>query len=218
MLLRLRPSVRLANGMPGFVLEHVLKELRRVCLKPVRLVWTAPVGPDLLLTSLSLADFLLQGRVRHELRTDGSDLNEECVSFLARREVEVTVALDGPPEIHDGNRGAGTHARALLGLKSVQQKGAPVRVRCTVTPRTLPWAESVLDYLDDLGSDEIDFVPAVELVGSQVRYGLEPGEFGRFLSRVYLRARGRPARTRVRLLDSLGRRMLGRVCADCRFG
>jgi MoaA/NifB/PqqE/SkfB family radical SAM enzyme len=64
----------------------------------------------------------------------------------------VGVSIDGPPDLHDEIRGAGTYARTAGGIRRLREAGVPVAVMTTVNRRNLPLLAAVRDDAIRLGA------------------------------------------------------------------
>jgi MoaA/NifB/PqqE/SkfB family radical SAM enzyme len=79
----------------------------------------------------------------------------------AMRYVDVIkVSIDGPPEIHDAGRGAGTYAKALAGIRCAQQMGIAVAIRMTLANHNSRAHRHVLELARELSVQAL-FQPAV---------------------------------------------------------
>jgi uncharacterized protein len=76
--------------------------------------------------------------------------------------VDVSVSLDGPPEIHDkyrlGFKGEGTHAETIRGLQLLRSAGIEPGLIIVCNPGTDP--ERVMAYVvEELGIEQFDVLP-----------------------------------------------------------
>ncbi len=113
------------------------------------------------------------------LNTNGLLLEEDLLAYLARLplQVRLTISLDGPPEIHEANRGAGTHAQVLAGIQATLRAGLPVRVFAIAGKRLLPAAKAfALDLFQRFpGLEGLHFIPIGD-VGEPDSQALSPAE------------------------------------------
>ncbi|NOY13815.1 MAG: radical SAM protein [Deltaproteobacteria bacterium] len=65
------------------------------------------------------------------IQTNGSLLTEELLQIFRTYDYQVGISLDGPPEIHDRQRGMADET--LRGLKRLEEQGIPFRVTTVVT-------------------------------------------------------------------------------------
>jgi SynChlorMet cassette radical SAM/SPASM protein ScmE len=82
-----------------------------------------------------LIDGIIQNRMRFNILSNGTLINDEIVSYLAStgRCDGVQVSVDGStPATHDAFRGEGSFFKALNGIKLLQAHNVPVSVRVTI--------------------------------------------------------------------------------------
>jgi uncharacterized protein len=91
-------------------------------------------------------------RVANSVQTNGTNLTDEWVEFLAQFGFSVGVSLDGPPEIHDKRRvdrnGRSTSSAVHAGMARLAASGVPFGVLLVVTDEVVSLgAPRLLDYL-----------------------------------------------------------------------
>ena len=75
----------------------------------------------------------------------------QTLESMNRDAVTLQVSLDSAgPTIHDDNRGAGSHARALTGIRVARGLGFRVKIAATVTASDLESVPALNGFLDDL--------------------------------------------------------------------
>lgn len=89
-------------------------------------------------------------------------IDEEWVEIFREFEVDVSVSLDGPPEIHDkyrvGFKGEGTHAETVRGLALLRAADIEPGLIVVCNPATDP--ERVVSYVvEELGLKQFDVLP-----------------------------------------------------------
>ena len=81
----------------------------------------------------------------------------EMLESLDRTAVTLQISLDSAgPELHDRQRGAGTHAKALAGIRLARELGFRVRVAATYLPQDAAGAGDLHGFLEGLGVAEED--------------------------------------------------------------
>ncbi|WP_248581654.1 radical SAM protein [Nocardioides sp. InS609-2] len=81
----------------------------------------------------------------------------EALESFDRDRVTLQISLDSAgPELHDRQRGAGSHRRALEGIQLARELGFRVRVATTYLPEDAPAAGDLHGTLADLGIAEED--------------------------------------------------------------
>lgn len=151
------------------------------------------------------------------ITTNGTTATDEAIELLARGEFEISLSIDGPPEIHDTCRrtpqGAATHARVIAFLGAIRER-TRCRVRGSAVIRPGWTLAQASVYLHSLGVDtfkaQIARVPPgspfqlsiqerqqylrdLEAVASDVTKALDEGRTpadGRFTSRILQLLRG----------------------------
>ncbi len=89
-------------------------------------------------------------------------VDEEWAEILKTYNINVSVSIDGPPEIHDKTRidfkGKGTHAQTLKGIANLRAVGIDPGIISVCNPATDP--EVLVDYIvNDLGITGFDILP-----------------------------------------------------------
>jgi len=92
---------------------------------------------------------VVQNRMRFTILTNAIAMTPEMASFLVstRRCDAVKISLDGFQETHDAARGEGTHAKALRGIRMVQEAGLPIIITSCVHRKNLDRLEEIGEYL-----------------------------------------------------------------------
>ncbi|MHC4399487.1 MAG: radical SAM protein [Planctomycetota bacterium] len=87
------------------------------------------------------------------LLTNGLLITPELASELGRREVKVSVSVDGPREVHDKHRrtrdGAPTFDGAVAAMRILREQGLDPSISCTITEASLERWDEVLDLIID---------------------------------------------------------------------
>jgi His-Xaa-Ser system radical SAM maturase HxsB len=83
-------------------------------------------------------------------------LDEEILSFCAEEQVDISTSLDGPRDLHNGNRrrpGRDSWQQAVAGIRRVQERLGPDRVSAlmTTTEASLGQAAEIIDAYAELG-------------------------------------------------------------------
>ncbi|MEI7745568.1 MAG: anaerobic sulfatase maturase [Chloroflexota bacterium] len=135
------------------------------------------------------------------LQTNGTRIDEEWAAFLAEHGYLVGISVDGPRELHDGNRvdkgGKGSWAEVMRGLRLLQAHQVEYNVLTTVNRLNGDYPLEVYRFLrDDVGTDWMQFIPVVERVNElglpDPMHGMAasgrsvgPEQFGRFLVTIW---------------------------------
>lgn len=100
-------------------------------------------------------------KIHLSLTTNGTLIDEEWAAILLESNVDVTLSIDGPTEIHDKHRldfkGIGTLTAVETGLQCLRSAGISPGVLAVCDPQTDP--RKVLDYfVRDLGLKKFDIL------------------------------------------------------------
>ncbi len=106
------------------------------------------------------------------LNTNGTKVNERIAKLLRDKDVEVSVSIDGPQEIHDKSRvdkgGKGTFLRVIDGYKKLQQHDVKVGISCTITPSNVgSLVEVTKTLIKELNVSSLGFNLLIGSVGDQ---------------------------------------------------
>ena len=120
-------------------------------------------------------------RIRFEVTTNGTRLDDEVIAFLNSHRMLVGISFDGPPEIQDEARPAksgSSYAQALPGIQKLLASRAGTELEslthCSVvlTRRSFDWI-GIAAHLEGLGFRKIIMTPATDLQGRGNGYGEE---------------------------------------------
>lgn len=101
-------------------------------------------------------------RIERGVCTNAMLVDEQWASILRDHEIDVSVSIDGPPDVHDRYRidfdGKGTHAETLRGIGLLRAVGMQPGIIVVCNPATDP--EAVISYVvDELGVTWFDVLP-----------------------------------------------------------
>ncbi|MBI2191452.1 MAG: anaerobic sulfatase maturase [Planctomycetes bacterium] len=130
-------------------------------------------------------------RITNAFQTNGVLLDGEWAQFLHDEHFLVGISIDGPEGLHDRYRvdakGRGTFGQVMKGLDALR--------RCQVEFNTLSVVQrdngdhpvEVYDFLRDIGSQFMQFIPIVEVLGPEqvTDRSVLPEQFGRFMNGVF---------------------------------
>jgi len=97
-----------------------------------------------------LIEGIVRNRMRFNILSNGTLINEEIAAFLAStgRCDGVQVSIDGSvPTTHDACRGEGNFLKAMQGIKALQKYNVPVPVRVTIHKHNVRDLENVAELL-----------------------------------------------------------------------
>ena len=135
------------------------------------------------------------------IQTNGTRITREWAEFLADEHFLVGISIDGPRELHDGNRvdkgGNATWEQVMHGLRLLQAHGVDYNVLTTVNRLNGDYPLEVYRFLrDEVGTTWMQFIPVVERLDDDGRpdpmhgtrasaRSVEPEQFGRFLTTIW---------------------------------
>ncbi len=118
--------------------------------------------------------------VPHAIQTNGMLIDEAWCDLFLEHSIRVGVSIDGPAFLHDARRrsrsGAGTHAKALAGLRLLKARGVATHAICVITDASLTHARELIAFFSDEGVSDVGFnieeVEGVNLRSSLARPGV----------------------------------------------
>lgn len=133
------------------------------------------------------------------------------------------LTLDGPRELHDQQRHAGSYDRVIEAITLLRSRGVPVVTMTVITPRGAENVEHVLDVAADLGFKaffQLEHDASCD-VDAPIAPLMNDGRIAALADRLLdLKERGRPvgnSRTILRMQARDGRR-IGGDCGECYAG
>jgi uncharacterized protein len=107
-------------------------------------------------------------RISNSIQTNGIMLDDEWCAFFAEHLFLVGLSIDGPAELHDVYRvGRGdlpTHAAVVRAAELLVKHGAQFNTLTSVARRNSEHPLAVYRFLEDIGSEFMQFIPIVERV------------------------------------------------------
>lgn len=160
--------------------------------------------------------------VANTIQTNALLLDERWVGFLAKYRFLVGVSLDGPAEIHDQNRGKGTHQSVVTAADMLKRHGVPFNILTVVSRVNEDRGAEVYRWLREQGYSYLQFIPAVETDshGNPLPFAPSPEGYGRFMCEVFdawLNEDG-PGKVYVRWFESLLCHLAGMPAGNCILG
>lgn len=94
-------------------------------------------------------------------QTNAMLINQEWCDFFKSYPIEIGVSLDGPEFLHDKHRvtrsGKGTHAKALEGVRLLQQNNIEFAIIAVVTQDSLDYPDEIYDFFTSLNPIGVGF-------------------------------------------------------------
>ncbi len=129
-------------------------------------------------------------RITNSIQTNGILLDDEWGSFLRQNAFLVGISIDGPRELHDSYRtdraGQPSFDRVLRGLDVLKRHEVEFNTLTVVHDRNGHRPRKVYDFLEEIGSRHLQFIPLVEPRARGVSdRSVGPSTYGRFLTGVF---------------------------------
>jgi uncharacterized protein len=139
--------------------------------------------------------------IENTLQTNGTRIDEAWATFLAEHRFLIGISIDGPREVHDGNRvdkgGNASFDHVMRGLRLLQAHDVEYNVLTTVNGLNGDYPLEVYRFLrDEVGTTWMQFIPVVERLDDAGRpdpmngmhtsdRSVKPEQFGRFLTTIW---------------------------------
>jgi len=204
--------------MSGAVLERLVKDYMGLRFQLSGFAWQGGeptlMGLDFYKRAVELQKkYGVAGQeVGNSLQTNAILLdNADWCRFLHENKFLVGVSIDGPKELHDHYRldlgGHGTWDRVMRAVECCKGHRVEFNTLTLVNHLTADHADEVFDFLIELGSRYLQFIPCVEVdpqTGGIAEFSVSPKQYGDFLCRVFDRwIQFGPQRLSIRDFDSI---------------
>lgn len=159
--------------MPKVLLEEYIVQHIEACSDPViRFSWH---GGEPTILGLDYFGKIIELQQKHKpshqqiwngMQTNGTLLDEDWGSFLAKYGFSVGLSLDGPQKMHDRYRvtkgGKPTFERTLRGYQILRKHGVSTDILCVVNDYNVKYPLEVYQFFKKIGAAYISFLPMVE--------------------------------------------------------
>lgn len=125
--------------------------------------------------------------VTNAFQTNGILIDDKWASFFKEHDFLIGVSIDGPEHLHDRYRkdkgGRGTFKRVTRGLDNLKEHACEFNTLTVVQRSNSERPDEVYDFLKSIGSTFFQFIPIVEVEGSERVSGRSvlPEKWGTFL-------------------------------------
>ena len=229
---------RMPKHMSLSTVEDVLRQLASLYEDQKHPFAVVLHGGEPLLLPRTILETLLQGLAdrlpqtcSRSIQTNGTLIDDELLSLCLRTGTTLSVSLDGPPDVHNAFRiafnGSGTYESAAAGIARIRRHPQADRIftgaLCVVNPNSDP--RRIYEFFKSLG------VPSVDFLFKDGNYAklplgkssIDSTEYGRWLASVWDCYINDPNPPRIRILDDIGRLLLGGTsvkegCGDAIYG
>lgn len=130
-------------------------------------------------------------QIQNTFQTNATLLNDEWAELFRRNKFLIGVSIDGPPEIHDkyryDKRGEPSSEQVIRGLRVLQQHRVDYNILCVVNNHNAEYPLEVYNYFKELGSEFMQFIPAVEHFGGKnvSPRSVTARQYGKFLCAIF---------------------------------
>ena len=130
--------------------------------------------------------------INNALQTNGTLIDNEWASFLAKNRFLVGVSLDGYESIHDmyrkDKKGEGTFVRVMQGIKALNSNKVDFNILTVVTAQTAKHIKDVYAFFMKHGFVYQQYIACLDPIGEKQgkhRYSLTPRLYARFLKNLF---------------------------------
>lgn len=154
--------------------------------------------------------------IANALQTNGTLLDDNWCKFLRDNRFLIGISIDGPAHYHDHyrvtNAGTGSHDKVLNGLRKLQEHDVEYNILCVLNQRNIKQPTEVFQYLLNLGSRWIQFIPEIVWEADPDHPGRtrladhcpSAADYGQFMNKVFdLWFERYRQRVSIRLFDSV---------------
>ena len=110
-------------------------------------------------------------RIENSFQTNGTLLDDEFCRFLKENEFLVGISIDGPQALHDHYRlmrsGEPSWTKVMRGIDLLKKHGVEFNTMSVVNRKTGDHPLEVYNFLKQIGSGFLQFIPVVERIASQ---------------------------------------------------
>jgi uncharacterized protein len=131
-------------------------------------------------------------RISNALQTNGTLLDDDWCAFLAEESFLVGLSIDGPADLHDRYRldknGGATFDAVVRGLGFLRKHGVEFNTLTVVNRANSQRPMEVYEFLKQIGSEFLQFIPLVERIGGGATVtdrSVEAGQYGEFLCAIF---------------------------------
>jgi uncharacterized protein len=104
--------------------------------------------------------------IENSFQTNGTFLTEEFCQFFKENNFLLGISIDGPQHLHDhyrkDNQGRPTWAKVMKGIEMLRKHGVEFNTLSVVNRKTSKEPLAVYNFLKDIGSTFMQFIPIVE--------------------------------------------------------
>lgn len=162
-------------------------------------------------------------KILNSFQTNAILLDEEWAEFFSQHSFLVGVSIDGPKYLHDrfrlDKKGHGSFDRVVKAIEILRKHQVDFNTLTCVNRYNSYHGREVYDFLKEIGSTFLQFIPIVEHLGEGKvsEASAEPRQYGRFLSKVFDRwlEQEDVGRIFIRDFDNLLAQLMGYPATIC---
>ncbi len=147
-------------------------------------------------------------KIINTFQTNGLLINDEWCAFFKANQFLIGISIDGPAEFHDKYRvtrsGKPTHHRVIKAIEKLKRHGIEFNTLTVINDINVHHPLELYHYLKSIGSQHIQFLPAVEQAATQTtddgltllypgrqeavtlcNWSVKPEDYGRFLVTIF---------------------------------
>lgn len=165
-----KPNERFA--MPDDILEEYIRQFIQSQPGPeISFAWQGGeptlLGVDYFRKIVELqAKYASHYKIRNAIQTNGTLLTDEWCEFFKKHDFLVGLSIDGPRELHDqyrvDKRQKPTFDRVMAGLNLLKKYEVEFNTLTVVNRANSKQPDQLYQFLKDIGSNYIQFIPLVE--------------------------------------------------------
>jgi uncharacterized protein len=114
-------------------------------------------------------------RIENSFQTNGTYLTDEFCEFFKENEFLIGLSIDGPEHLHDhyrlDNQGNPTWKKVMQGIELLKKHGVEFNTLSVVNRKTSREPLAVYNFLKQIGSTFLQFIPIVERKAGNVNPG-----------------------------------------------
>jgi len=213
------------------VLYKSISEIMSLHLKRITFIWH---GGEPLLVGKSFyedaIDFQKKNQKQHQqivnnIQTNATILNKEWIDFFQKNNFNISISIDGPPEIHNRHRinlsTKGSFAKVMRSVDLLKAENVKFGSLSVVTKDSANNAKEIYNFFKTNDFKYFDFLPCIELrrnTGKIIGASITPYKFADFMTQIFdLWIKDDNPNIHIRYFDNILTNFLGGKSTLCKF-